>query len=277
MASGAITRKRTIMMKLTLAAVGLILVAVAGSSLGQPQGRIAGGEDAVVGQLPYQGALSIGGSYNCGAVLIAQRYALTALSCVCSEGKDKPIDPSSVAVRVGSINQYAGGSIVTVKSVLIHPSYGNFLHNLALLTLDQNLVYSDRIAAVALPSSEAEGSGEETEETVEELPNGTPVYVAGWGELSDGSASYKLQKANYNTLSAPWCELACGYGYEHVTCLSSAEKEGICRGDTGAAVVDDSNVLRGITSFHFGECGSNYPDITTRVSYYLAWIEANSN
>lgn len=176
-----------------------------------------------------------------------------------------------MAVRVGSINQYAGGTIVPVKSILIHPSYGNFLHNLAILFLDQNLTFTDRIAAVTLPEVE------ETEAEVEELPNGTPVYVAGWGELSDGTASYKLQKANYNTLSAPWCELSAGYGYEHVVCVSSAEKEGICRGDAGAAVVDDKDILRGVTSFHFGECGSKFPDITTRVSYYLAWIEANAS
>jgi len=75
-------------MKLTLT-IGLILVA-AGVLEAQPQGRIAGGEDAVLGQLPYQAALSIGGSYNCGAVIIGQRYALTALSCVCSDGKDTP-------------------------------------------------------------------------------------------------------------------------------------------------------------------------------------------
>lgn len=71
-------------MKLTFV-IGLVLVA---GSLALPQGRIAGGEDAVTGQLPYQAALSIGGSYNCGAVVIAKRYALTALTCVCSEGKD---------------------------------------------------------------------------------------------------------------------------------------------------------------------------------------------
>lgn len=75
-------------MKLTLAAIGIVLVAA--GCLAQPQGRIAGGEDAVLGQLPYQGALSVGGSNNCGAVVISQRYALTALTCVCSEGKDKP-------------------------------------------------------------------------------------------------------------------------------------------------------------------------------------------
>jgi len=73
-------------MKLTLT-IGLILVA---GALAQPQGRIAGGEDAVPGQLPYQAALSVGGSYNCGAVIIGKRYALTALTCVCSEGKDTP-------------------------------------------------------------------------------------------------------------------------------------------------------------------------------------------
>ncbi|KAH8240495.1 hypothetical protein KR038_007988 [Drosophila bunnanda] len=256
-------------------ALGLLICGVLAVAHGSPQGRILGGEDAAQGEFPWSVSVRVDKAHACSGAIIAQNHILTAASCVSSVGTT-PIDPSSVAVRVGSINQYAGGSIVSVKSILIHPSYGNFLHNLAILTLDQNLVYGDRIAAVALPPNEVEGSGEETAETVEELPNGTPVYVAGWGELSDGNASYKLQKANFNTLSAPWCELAAGYGYEHVVCLSSAEKEGICRGDAGAAVIDDSNVLRGITSFHFGECGSSFPDITTRVSYYLDWIEANA-
>ncbi|XP_017038218.1 trypsin alpha [Drosophila kikkawai] len=252
-------------------ALGLLICVVLAAANAKPQGRILGGEDAAQGEFPWSVSVRVNKAHACSGCIISQNKILTAASCV-SSVSTTPVDPSSVAVRVGSINQYAGGSIVSVESILIHPSYGNFLHNLALLTLSENLVYSDRIAAATLPSNES--SGEETEE---ELPNGTPVYVAGWGEQSDGTAAYKLQKSNYNTLSDPWCELAAGYGYSHITCLSSAENEGICRGDTGAAVVDDNKVLRGITSFHFGECGSNFPDISTRVSYYLAWIEANAN
>lgn len=55
-----------------------------------PQTRIVGGDDAILGQIPYQAALSIGGLYTCGAVILSERYALTSLQCVCSAGSDRP-------------------------------------------------------------------------------------------------------------------------------------------------------------------------------------------
>ncbi|XP_033170194.1 chymotrypsin-1 [Drosophila mauritiana] len=251
--------------------LGLLIFGLILSAEASPQGRILGGEDVAQGEYPWSASVRYNKAHVCSGAIISQTHVLTAAHCVSSVGIT-PVDASTLAVRVGSINQYAGGSIVNVKSVLIQPSYGNFLHDIAILELAQTLVFSDRIAAIALPPK----TEEETEDVDAELPNGTPVYVAGWGELSDGTASYKQQKANYNTLSRSLCEWEAGYGYESVVCLSRAEGEGICRGDAGAPVIDDEKVLRGLTSFNFGPCGSKYPDVATRVSYYLTWIEANT-
>ncbi|XP_017156100.1 trypsin beta [Drosophila miranda] len=256
--------------RLALALLALsLLLSVAQSS---PEGRILGGEDATAFDFPWSASLRYNKAHTCMACIISNTRLLTAAHCVSDMGTT-PVAASTLGVRVGSINQYAGGQIVNVNSVLIHPSYGNFLHDLAIITLSEPLVFTERITAVTLPTKVEEGSAEE-EST--ELPNGTPVYAAGWGEVSDGSAPYKLQKANYNTLSSPYCELAAGYGYESCLCLTSAEKEGICRGDAGAAVIDDNKVLQGITSFQFADCGSSYPDVASRIYYYLDWIEANA-
>lgn len=59
-------------------------------SFAAPQARIVGGDDAVLGQIPYQAALSIAGLPTCGAVILSERYALTSLQCVCSAGSDRP-------------------------------------------------------------------------------------------------------------------------------------------------------------------------------------------
>ncbi|EDV35249.1 uncharacterized protein Dana_GF22292 [Drosophila ananassae] len=261
---------------LTLLILGLICagLSVVPEAQALPQGRILGGEDAVQGEFPWSVSVRYLKAHACSGSLISDSYILTAAHCVSNVGTT-PVSTSDVQVRVGSINQFAGGSIVSVKRILIHPSYGNFLHDIALIELNSPLTFSSTIAAVTLPTA-SEGEPEETEVEEEELPNGTPVYVAGWGELSDGSAGYKLQKANFNTLSAPYCELAAGYGYDSTVCLSRGENEGICRGDAGAGVLDDQKVLRAITSFYFGDCGSKYPDISTKVSYYLDWISANT-
>ncbi|EDX02512.1 chymotrypsin-1 [Drosophila yakuba] len=255
--------------------LGLLIFAllILHSTEATPQGRILGGEDVAQGEYPWSASVRYNKAHVCSGAIISNNHILTAAHCVSSVGIT-PVDASTLAVRVGTINQYAGGSIVNVKSVLIQPSYGNFLHDIAILELAESLVFDTRIAAIALPTKEEEE--EATEDVDAELPNGTPVYVAGWGELADGTASYKQQKANYNTLSRSLCEYEAGYGYESVVCLSRAEGEGICRGDAGAAVIDDDQVLRGLTSFNFGPCGSKYPDVATRVSYYVNWIEANT-
>ncbi|XP_022211861.2 chymotrypsin-1 [Drosophila obscura] len=255
----------------------LLALLLAVSALASPEGRLLGGEDAAANEYPWSASLRHNKAHTCMACIISPSQLLTAAHCVSDLGTT-PVAASSLGVRVGSINQYAGGQIVNVQSVLIHPSYGNFLHDLAIITLTEPLVFTERIAAATLPAKvEEEGEGESGEEEVStELPNGTPVYVAGWGEISDGSTPYKLQKANYATLSAPYCELAAGYGYASCLCLTSAERQGICRGDAGAAVIDDDKVLQGITSFQFSDCGSAYPDVASRIYYYLDWIEANA-
>ncbi|EDV99519.1 GH12385 [Drosophila grimshawi] len=179
------------------------------------------------------------------------------------------VEAKQLTARVGSINQFAGGDLVDICEVVIHASYGNFLHDLAIITLCEPLTFGEKINKIALPAPIEEGE-------VEEVPtNGTPVYVAGWGEQTDGTSNYKLQKANFNTLGKGPCELDAGYGYDSTLCLARAEKQGVCRGDDGAAVVDDDNVIQGVVSFFWGDCGTKYPDVSTRIVHYLAWIEAN--
>ncbi|TDG42367.1 hypothetical protein AWZ03_011221 [Drosophila navojoa] len=252
--------------RVSLAALSLTLIL--GLAVALPQGRLLGGEDAKVAEFPYVASLRVNKVHACQAIIISQTQLLTAAHCV-SELGAKPISADKLTVRVGSINVLAGGELVDVSAVLIHPSYGNFLHDLAILTLSKPLTFNERVNKIELPEPLEEGE-------VEEVPaNGTPVYVTGWGEQSDGTTNYKLQKSSLNTLSKPHCELQAGYGYDSVLCLARAEKEGICRGDDGGAVVDDNQVLQGIVSFFWGNCGTKYPDISTRIAYYLNWIAAN--
>ncbi|XP_032295715.1 chymotrypsin-1 [Drosophila virilis] len=256
--------------RMSLAALSLALTLALAAAL--PQGRLLGGEDAKAAEFPYVASLRLNKAHVCQAAIISQTQMLTAAHCVSDVGAN-PVSASDLSARVGSINQFAGGELVDISEVLIHPSYGNFLHDLAILTLSKPLTFGEKVNKIELPAAPEEGSSEVDAE--EQPPNGTPVYVAGWGEQADGSSNYKLQKSNLNTLSKSQCELSAGYGYDSVLCLSRAEKQGVCRGDAGAAVVDDDNVLLGVVSFFWGNCGTIYPDVSTRISYYISWIEAN--
>ena len=69
----------------------LCIISLVVCALSAPQVRIVGGDDAVLGQIPYQAALSIAGLPTCSAVILNELYALTSLQCVCSAGSDRPL------------------------------------------------------------------------------------------------------------------------------------------------------------------------------------------
>jgi len=93
------------------------------------------------------------------------------------------IDVKRLSCRVGSTNQYAGGRIVTVESVVVHPDYYQLTNNLAVITLSSALAYTERIKAIPVAASG------------EALPaEGSEVSVAGWGRTADGTTSYKIRE-----------------------------------------------------------------------------------
>lgn len=135
------------------------------------------------------------------------------------------------------------------------------MHDIALLRLDQNLIFTDKINKISLAA----------DDDVTEA--GTAVYVAGWGLQENGSSPYKLQHISMSVLSSQECELIAGYGHESVICLNHPENQGLCRGDDGAGVVE-GNKLIGVASFSFGSCGTKYPDVSSKISYYSSWINS---
>ncbi|XP_017038220.1 serine protease SP24D [Drosophila kikkawai] len=251
------------MMKLTLAALGLILIA-AGGVLSQPQGRIAGGEDAVVGQLPYQGALSIGGSYNCGAVLITQRYALTALSCVCSEGKDKPWPATLFMVSVGSVDLYSGGQRIRVEEITINPNYNTLKTGIALLRLEQDVTFNEAVAAIPLSQDTP--------------PLGAQVEVSGWGRTTESEVDMHrtLQIGEAEVMATRECALGKTetepVADDQVLCLGHGRRHGICTGDIGGPAVYNGELV-GLGAQMLGECGGMLPERFVSIAANYDWIQ----
>ncbi|KAH8344856.1 hypothetical protein KR067_009246, partial [Drosophila pandora] len=248
-------------MKLTFV-IGLVLVA---GSLALPQGRIAGGEDAVTGQLPYQAALSIGGSYNCGAVVIAKRYALTALTCVCSEGKDTAWPPQLFAVTVGSVDLYSGGKQVRVAEIILNPNYITLKSGLALLRLEEDLPFGETVAAIPLAR--------------EIPPQGANVEISGWGRTTESEVNMHrtLQIGEAEVMAPRECSLAKTEEEpvaenEQVLCLGHGRRQGICSGDMGGPAVFEGELV-GLGAQMLGECGGMLPERFISIPSYYDWIQ----
>lgn len=166
-----------------------------------------------------------------------------------------------MTVRVGSTNQYAGGQIIKVSSIIIYPSYGNFLHNIALLKTEDSLEFNEKVNKIEIANEN------------DEFEEGTLVNVAGWGLQENGVSPYKLQKTQMSLISGPECEQQAGFGYSSVMCFQSPEKSGICSGDNGAGVIS-KNKLIAVMSFAFGGCGTQYPDVSSNIAFYKTWIDS---
>ena len=238
-------------------------------------------------------------SHFCGGSIISKDVVLTAAHCV--------TETSTIFIQAGHSNISSESSaFLHVKSILIHPEYdslwifqlfwsllyGPRLYDIALLRLNESLVFNDSIQPIALPS---EGLSKFT------------YYVAGWGltgiiteDMPDNECNYKKHFKEPQNLRELEIEIAqddscfvlsdyIDYIDSYVICGQSFKplEEGTCNGDSGSPLMKIEHVsgrteVIGITSGkvrypykqpYFNTC--NGKSIYTRVSKYLPWIYQN--
>ncbi|XP_017056165.1 LOW QUALITY PROTEIN: chymotrypsin-1 [Drosophila ficusphila] len=237
-----------------LGLIGLSLMGVC-----HAYGRILGGEEADPTATPYAASLRVDNAHVCGGSILSETKILTTAHCVHRDGN--LIDASRLSCRVGSTNQYAGGRIYTVESVVVHPEYYSLKNNLAVITLSSALAFTDRIQAIPVAASG------------ESLPaEGAEVTVAGWGRTTDGTTSYKIRELELTVAQEAACLDAYSDHDGDSFCLAHELREGTCHGDGGSGAVYGGKLI-GLTNFVVGACGSRYPDVFVRLSSYADWIQ----
>ncbi|EDV99521.1 GH12384 [Drosophila grimshawi] len=226
-----------------------------------PQGRIAGGEDATLGQLPYQASLAIGGSYNCGAVIIAERFALTALTCVCSAGKDTPWPPQLFIVSAGTVDLYNGGQRIRVEEIIVNPNYNELKTGIALLRLSEPLIFNMDVGPLPLAT--------------ENPAVGSYVDISGWGRTKESDTEmYRTLQVGLAIVEAEreCLEASDAPVNDQVLCLGHQRRQGICAGDIGGPAVY-RDTLVGLGAEVLGECGSMLPERFISIAANYEWIQ----
>lgn len=135
---------------------------------------------------------------------------------------------------------------------------------MALLELEEPLVFTDNIKPIELAT--------------EEVPSGADVIISGWGRLyTGGPIPHRLQWNTLTALSNEECR-AVSSTYEFIDntiiCLAHAQDNGACNGDSGGPATYEGKLV-GIAGFVVGGCGSNNPDGYAKVSQHLEWIQEN--
>ncbi|KAG1938829.1 ST14 transmembrane serine protease matriptase a isoform X2 [Pimephales promelas] len=233
--------------------------------------RVVGGEDAVVGEFPWQVSLHVKNmGHVCGASIISKRWLVSAAHCV-QDDKIKYSQPGTWEAYLGLHTQKDKQAATKrlLKQIIPHPSYNSYTYDydIALMELDADVTYSDTIRPICLPSA------------TDVFGSGDSVTITGWGATREGGAGATvLQKARVRIVNGTTCEkLMNGQITSRMMCAGILTG-GVdaCQGDSGgplAFLSDDRMYLAGVVSWGDGCARKNKPGIYTYVPKFRGWIK----
>lgn len=232
---------------------------------------IVGGENAAVGELPWQ-VLVLPGPYMCGGSLLTTEWVVTAAHCVVDDFNN-PMPPAEISVRAGEYNRSQNDGTEqqrNVSTVLVHPDYNPNTSDsdIALLRLATPVTFGPSVGPIPLVSSPANDAL---------VAPGVLSLVSGWGATSEGGSSATiLQKVRLPIVSNATCNASYGGITANMLCAGLAEGgKDSCQGDSGGPlVVPDGSGWRlaGVVSFGNGCARPNFYGVYTRVSSFVTWI-----
>lgn len=178
---------------------------------------------------------------------------------------------------MGSIDVPGDEKAIMVKprDTIVHPKFNRETveNDIALIFLSKKLKYNRYIRPAKLPTTSTY--------------SGRKAFVSGWGLTTEKEPSSVLQYLKVTILSNKECQRrwtkylnATGKRkevYSSFVCINS-EKGLPCQGDSGGPLVlaDGSRTLVGVVSHGYDiDCKIKLPDISTRVSKFLKWINFN--
>ncbi|XP_066495489.1 suppressor of tumorigenicity 14 protein [Tiliqua scincoides] len=248
-----------------------------GKRLFVKKSRIVGGEQAEVGEWPWQVSLHAKDEDNghlCGASLISETWLVSAAHCFQQQNFVRYYDPKLWTAFLGLHDQRElSDSKVqrrNVKRIIAHPSFNDYTYDydIAVLELDNPVSFTKEIQPVCLPDAS------------HEFPAGKEIWVTGWGATQEtGSGASILQKAKIRVINQTMCNsLLDNQMTPRMMCVGVLTG-GIdaCQGDSGGPLTsieeNDRMFLAGVVSWGDGCARRNKPGVYTRVTQLRNWIK----
>nr|XP_033811914.1 transmembrane protease serine 9 [Geotrypetes seraphini] len=231
--------------------------------------KIVGGTGASRGEWPWQVSLWLRRKeHKCGAVLIADKWLLSAAHCF-----DIYSDPKMWSAYMGTpfLNGIEG-RVEKIYRIHRHPFYNGYTldNDVALLELLAPLTYSTAIKPICLP------------DPTHIFFEGTKCFITGWGSTKEGgSTSKQLQKAGVSIIGNQTCKKMYPVQISSRMLCAGVLQGGAdsCSGDAGGPLAcrEPSGrwFLAGITSWGYGCARPYFPGVYTRITAIRSWIGQN--
>ncbi|XP_058121177.1 brachyurin-like [Anopheles ziemanni] len=247
----------------------------------RPSARVTNGQEATPGQFPYQIALLSefgGGTGLCGGSVLTNNYILTAAHCVVTGATTLATGGTAIIGAHNRIDVEPTQQRIrfSTSGIIPHPQYdsSNIRNDIAVVRLDSPITFNERVQPARLPArSDTRQFG------------GVLGTVSGFGRTSDASpATSAVVMFTTNPVLtnadclAQW--LSPAIIQPQNVCLSGDGGRSSCNGDSGGplAVQDGGSLQIGVVSFGSAAgCAIGMPSVYARVSFFLDFIEANSD
>lgn len=172
---------------------------------------------------------------------------------------------SSITAVVGTTTLNSGGTRYSINRIVNHASYNSatIANDISLLRTSSSITGSSLVASIPLSSSS--------------IGSGVTVTLSGWGRtVTGGSLPNNLQFINLQTISNTDCAQRQSPNPIFTTslCTFTRSGQGACNGDSGGPLAANG-ALVGLVSWG-RPCAIGYPDVFTRVSSYISWIQQNA-
>ncbi|XP_044582557.1 trypsin-1-like [Cotesia glomerata] len=228
---------------------------------GRFPGRIVGGDNTTIEDVPYQISLQVYGRHNCGGSIISKEWIVTAGHCVSSS-------VSTHTIRAGTTFHNNDGSHHTVAEIIRHEGFGSDesgfpINDVALIRVNEVFQFDETRQPIPLFNPD------------EEAIPGSISVITGWGNtLSEFPDN--LQTVNVPIISKAQCnENYASYGGIPENEICAAYPGGgkdACQGDSGGPLAIEGR-LAGLTSWGIGCARPEYPGVYTEVAAFRSWIK----
>jgi len=237
------------------------------SSLAARSAYIVNGQNARVGEFPWQGSLQVYKQHTCGASLVSSTWLVTAAHCIGNYGTHNykvvlgAHDKDSL--RSGSPKEYP------IKKFVVHPKWTGDLSvpsDIAMIELSQAVTMNNYVKTIKLPSSSDNFEGKS-------------CVISGWGSLYGANTELPniLKKLPVWVQKASEC-MAGGASQGFHICVRKSGSSA-CTGDSGGPLACNRSgawYLVGAASYVYGDCSIQYPTVYSGVAYHRNWIKQTS-